>query len=201
MGASHLQQSLHFTRHVPGLASACYTVASLSVLCLSLSVLCFRSFTLQTCWDTTARPPIPVFFAANCEWFLVENEFGDCGWLLISESAVSPDLERICNIGSSTLAAELGASGRAFAAPCSWVRTFPPRKHSMFWQLMLSFQINLLLLKPLLLNADPESTIFPCARPPLNHVRTIAHVMPWNSWHALFFVSCMNRRLIEKMPK
>ena len=91
-----------------------------------------HSFALQTCWDITARPPLPVFIAAGCEWFLVENGFGDCGWLLISEATVSPDLERICSIGSSALAAELGAPGRAFAAPCSWVCHSPPERSLSF---------------------------------------------------------------------
>ena len=82
------------------------------------------SLTQQTNWDSVAHPPLPVFFAASCEWYLVENEFGDCGWLLTTDAAVAPDLERICNIGSSSLASELGASGRAYAAPCSWVIAF-----------------------------------------------------------------------------
>ena len=38
---------------------------------------------------------------------------------------------------------------------------------------MYSLQINLLLLKPLLLASDPESTVFPCARPPLDQVRSL----------------------------
>jgi hypothetical protein len=129
MGASHLQQSLHFSRHVPGLASACHAVAS--IFCLWLFHY-LHSFALQTCWDITARPPLPVFIAAGYEWFLVENDFGDCGWLLISEATGSPDLERICSIGSSALAAELGAPGRAFAAPCSWVCHSPPERSLSF---------------------------------------------------------------------
>ena len=139
-----------------------------------------RSFTLQTCWDSAAHPPLPVFATAGCEWFLVENEFGDCGWLLINETAVVPDLERICSIGSSALAAELGASGRAFAAPCSWVSVLFLNP-SCLTQLMYLFQINLLLIKPLLLDADPESTVFPCACPPLNQVHAV--VLSVSHWH------------------
>lgn len=131
MGTSTLQQPLHFPRHVPGLARACHAVASLFAFELRVSYL--RSLTLQTCWDSVAHPPLSVFVACDCEWFLVENDVGDCGWLLITKSNVAPDLERICCIGSSALAVDLGASGRAFAAPCSWVRvslqTLCPRAH------------------------------------------------------------------------
>ena len=104
---------------MPGLDCACYSIASKFDFDVPASIL--HSLTLQTCWDSDAHPPLAVFVASDCEWFLVENEFGDCGWILITNSTVAPDLERICSIGSSALAAELGASGRAFAAPCSWV--------------------------------------------------------------------------------
>ena len=100
-------------------------VVQLQVCLLDVCMFPFlRSLTLQTCWDSAVHPPLPVFVACDCEWLLVENEFGDCGWILITNSAVTPALERICSIGSSALAAELGSSGRVFAAPCSWVSIF-----------------------------------------------------------------------------
>jgi hypothetical protein len=110
---------VHFSGYVPRLGCACHRAASL--LLQGFFFFFLRSLALQTCWNSAAHPPLPVFLTAGCEWFLVENKFGDCGWLLITDTAVTPDLERICSIGSSTLAAELGASGRTFAAPCSWV--------------------------------------------------------------------------------
>ncbi len=163
---------------MPGLDCACHSIASRFALNVPASLL--HSLTLQTCWDSDAHPPLSVFVASNCEWFLVENEFGDCGWILITSSAVAPDLERICSIGSSALAAELGASGRAFAAPCSWVSFF--YCSLSFSQLIYSRQANLLLLKPLLLAADVESTVFPCARPPLNQAHSLQppmHCVPF----------------------
>jgi hypothetical protein len=94
-------------------------------VCVQPSFCVFPRFiSLQTCWDFAARPPLPVFVAAGCQWLLVENELGDCGWVLVPETDAAPALERICCIGSSALAVELGASGRAHAAPCSWVIAF-----------------------------------------------------------------------------
>ena len=55
---------------------------------------------------------------------------------------------------------------------------------------MYSLQINLLLLKPLLLASDPESTVFPCARPPLDQVRSLFLLLFSN--FILFFLCCMD---------